>query len=916
MNYKNTLNLPRTDFSMKANLNQREPEVITSWQNMRIYQAIRAAYREKEKFILHDGPPYANGKIHIGHALNKVLKDIVVKYKTMRGYDAPLVCGWDCHGLPVEHQLFKDLKLSKHDVDVVDFRKKAKNFALKFVELQKKDFIRLGIFSDWDNPYLTLHPDYEYWVLRLLEDLLARGYVYRGLRPVNWCARCETALAEAEVEYHLKESDSVFVLFNVRKGREVLKEYVPDVSFLVWTTTPWTLIANAAVAVHPQYEYILTDIGGRKVIMLGVLRQALSERLSRPLNVLASFQGSELEHIELAHPFCDRGSGVVLADFVSKEEGSGCVHIAPGHGQEDYSLLKKYDLEVIMPVDDKGRFTAEAGEFSSLTVSEATEKVIEVLKASDALLYHRKISHSYPHCWRCKQPIIFRATFQWFVNVDHRQLRKKTLQETEAVRWVPVSGAERMKSMLANRPDWCLSRQRLWGIPIPALRCVPCNEIILDKDVVGRVAEIFKKKGADSWFSDDVREFLPPDFACPHCHASDFKKQFDILDVWFESGASFLSVVSAYSQLRFPADLYLEGSDQHRGWFQVSLIPSVAVKETSPFKTILTHGFVVDGDGKKMSKSLGNVVSPQDVVKRYGADILRLWVACSDYSEDIKLSETILKQLVDMYRKMRNTIRFILGNISDFNPQKDAVKPEHMQEVDRYMLIRAKEVYAEVIDEYENFNFYKVCQKLFNFCNLDLSSFYLDILKDRLYTYAASSAARRSAQTVLYFIVEELIKLIAPVLSFTAEEAYASFSGKKPGEHSVFFESVDRDLFVFPLDAEFESSWENIFSLREKVLKEIECKREEGVVGSSLEAEVNVTVPDAEYAFFSGREDLLTEVFIVSRVNVTRGESSIEVIKSKQSKCARCWNFREDIGSSPEYPQVCSRCVEALRQIN
>ncbi|MBN2483289.1 MAG: isoleucine--tRNA ligase [Candidatus Omnitrophica bacterium] len=919
MNYKNTLNLPRTDFAMKANLAQREPGILELWQKGKLYSAIRAIHKTHEKFILHDGPPYANGFIHIGHALNKILKDIVIKYKTMRGYDAPFIIGWDCHGLPVEHQLFKELKRSKHDVDIIDFRKQAKEFALKFVELQKKDFERLGVFSDWDNPYLTLNHEYEYWVIKLLENLVDQGYIYRGLRPVNWCARCETALAEAEVDYHDKQSDSIYVLFDIKDQEKhpLFSLIQGPCAFLVWTTTPWTLISNVAVAVHPELEYVCVTIGKKKVVLAKELLPAISEKLSVSLKPLATFKGNQLEQTVLVHPFLERSSPVVGADFVSKEEGSGCVHIAPGHGEEDYSLVKKYHLKVIMPVNDKGIFTEEAGPFSGLSICAATEKVIEVLNDKQRLLHHEKIAHSYPHCWRCKEAIIFRATYQWFLNVDHRHLRAKTLQEVDKVRWIPASGAERMRAMLTNRPDWCLSRQRLWGIPIPVIRCEKCNAVLLEKEVIRYTAEIFKKKGSDSWFTDDLREFLPPGFECPGCHTNEFTKQFDILDVWFESGASFLAVVSANETLAFPADLYLEGSDQHRGWFQVSLIPSVAKESVSPFKSILTHGFVVDGDGRKMSKSMGNVVSPQEVIKRYGADILRLWVAYSDYSEDIKLSEQILTQLVDIYRKIRNTIRFILGNLCDFNPHKDSVKEEHMPQMDRFMGIRAREVFKDIVEEYENFSFYKVCQKLFSFCNQELSSFYLDVLKDRLYTYAPSSLPRRSAQTVLYFIVEELIKLSAPILSFTAEEAFASLSGTTIAERSVFLEEIDRDLFSKNGDAaRLVESWEKIKGLREEVLKEIEVKREQGVVGSSLEAEVSLTFPEEEYAFFSGYQAIFMEVCIVSKVNVSCGRRQIEVTKSNTLKCPRCWNFRDDVGQDQAYPEVCVRCAEALRQIN
>ncbi|MFA5271011.1 MAG: isoleucine--tRNA ligase [Candidatus Omnitrophota bacterium] len=918
-NYKDTLNLPKTEFSMKANLSVLEPRILSLWQKEDIYKKIRDSRKGKDKFVLHDGPPYANGLIHIGHALNKILKDIIIKYMVLKGYDCPYIIGWDCHGLPVEHQLFKELNKTKHDVDIVDFRKRAKDFALKFVELQKEDFKRLGIFSDWDRPYLTLNKEYEYKTIKLLEYLTKQGYVYRGRRPVNWCSSCETALAEAEVEYYDKESNSIYVLFPVKNGKNAFVGNGRDrslqeknVYFLVWTTTPWTLVSNVAVAVHPEFSYSLVGFEGKSAIVADALLPTLEKKLNTTLKVIKSFRGKDLEGIELNHPFLERKPSVVLAEFISKEEGSGCVHIAPGHGAEDFSLTRKYNLEFVMPVNDKGLFE-EPADFKGKNIEAANKLVLEKLSANNSLVKHEKITHSYPHCWRCKNPIIFRATFQWFVNVDLNDLRNKTVKEVDNVQWVPSGGKERMKVMLITRPDWCLSRQRLWGIPIPAVKCVKCNEVILNDGVVSKTAEIFKEKGSDSWFSLNVTDFLPQGFSCPKCNGNEFVKEFDILDVWFESGASFFAVLKDNPELKFPADMYLEGSDQHRGWFQVSLIPSVALEGRAPFKTILTHGFVVDGDGRKMSKSLGNVIAPQQTIKQYGAEILRLWAAYSDYAEDVKISDNIVKQLVDIYRKVRNTIKFILGNLSDYDPDSNSIKYEELLEVDKFMLAKTMQTAKAIMDHYENYGFYKVCQEIFNFCNLSLSSFYLDILKDRLYTFSPNSRERRSAQFVIHNILDVLLKLTAPIFSFTAEEAYLSWQNYKGKKESIFISTLDETYHCEWVDEKIIKEWEKILGFRDNVLKEIELKRQEGSIGSSLEAEIFLKFNKEDFDFYKNRKDILREIFIVSEVNIEEGFPEIKVEKTRGEKCLRCWNYRSDVGCDKNLPGTCSRCVKALK---
>jgi isoleucyl-tRNA synthetase len=913
MKYKDTLNLPKTSFPMRANLAQREPERISSWQDADIYNQLRKQRSGKDKYILHDGPPYANGPIHIGHALNKILKDIIVKFKFLDGFDCPFVVGWDCHGLPVEHQLFKELKQTKHDVDIVEFRKKAHAYAEKFVKLQTEDFKRLGIFADWKNPYLTFNPHYEYSVMKLLEELTQDGYIYRGRKPVNWCPTCETALAEAEVEYKDKKSESIYFLFKALDfEKKIFEAGDKEIYFCVWTTTPWTLVSNVAVAVEPNLKYNLVTLEDKYIIIAQKLQGNLEAKLERKLEVTQTIIGKDLEGINLTHPFIERSSPVVLADFISSEEGTGCVHIAPGHGQEDFSLQKKYNLEIIMPVAEDGRFL-EPEEFKGKNIYKANELVLAKLKEKNRLIWHEAITHSYPHCWRCKNPIIFRATYQWFFNVDHNDLRKKLFSKVNEVEWIPASGQERMKSMLQLRPDWCLSRQRLWGAPIPALKCKSCQKVFLDPKVIAKAAQVFKKEGTNAWFLDPEEKFLPDNFSCPECGGSEFTKEFDILDVWFESGASFRAVLEERDQLHCPADLYLEGSDQHRGWFQVSLIPAVASQAIAPFKSILTHGFVVDGEGKKMSKSLGNVIAPQDISKKYGAEILRLWTAFSDYREDIKISEDIIKQLVDLYRKIRNTIRYILGNICDFDPKTNKFEFSQLTELDRYMLSKTVLFFEQTRKLYRSYSFYKVCQSIFNFCNQTLSSFYLDILKDRLYTHAPDSKTRRSAQFVLSKILFILLKLISPILSFTAEEAYGCW--QVADKDASIFTSEFQDLSgQGKMDQKILDKWEKLISLRQKVLKEIEKKREDNYIGSSLQAHIVLSVDKKEVKFYQDNKENLTEILIVSEVIIKEGRFNIEVKKAQGQKCIRCWNWRKDIGSNKEFPQICTRCIKAIKE--
>ena len=923
IDYQKTLNLPNTPFAMKAGLAQKEPAYLEKWQKGSLQAKIRAKGKGQKRFILHDGPPYANGDIHIGHALNKVLKDMIVKFKTMQGLDSLYVPGWDCHGLPIEHQLFKELKQRKGEIDCVDFRKKAYAYAMKYVEIQKTEFKRLGIFGEWDNPYLTLSRDYEYWILKSLATLHAKGYIYRGLKPVNWCFQCETALAEAEVEYEDHTSPSVYVKFKVNNP-DVISGLPKgkDLYLLIWTTTPWTLLANVAVAVHPSYSYALVDIGNEILIVEQSLWiKNLRKNIKAQETVLKFLEGNKLTNILYAHPFDIRKDcRVVTADYVTKEDGTGLVHTAPGHGQDDFKTGLKYGLEVVMPVNDSGVYTQEAGHYAGEHVFKANEKIIEELKSKGVLFASENVAHSYPHCWRCKKPIIFRATDQWFLKIDHDGLRdrlQKAIQND--VEWIPPSGRERIAAMVAGRPDWCLSRQRYWGVPIPALVCHGCNdEHKLFVEVIEHFAQIVQKEGTDAWFEKDVKQLLPEGFRCPDCGGSEFKKTHDILDVWFDSGVSHQAVVKAMMGMELPIDLYLEGSDQHRGWFQSSLIPAVAMEGKPPFKGVLTHGFVVDGAGRKMSKSLGNVISPLDLMKNSGADIVRLWVASSSYEEDIRISKEILERLTDSYRKIRNTFRYLLGNLYDFDPARNTLAYSQLPDLDRWALGRLYATMAELKGDFERYQFAKVTKSIYTFCNEDLSSFYLDILKDRLYTSAANSPERRSAQTVLYHILNYLVRALAPVLSFTAEEIFEAMPKDSEMESVASVHLLD--WLVAPGEWNnkgIEEKFKRLVAIRPDVLKAIEEKRKAGEVGSSLEAKILIkTGSKSEYDYLKKHESTLPSVFIVSQAAVEHVASSVlEIIvqKADGQKCGRCWNYRTDVGDNPDHPSLCGRCTANVK---
>ncbi|MCX5657168.1 MAG: isoleucine--tRNA ligase [Candidatus Omnitrophica bacterium] len=929
VDYKNTLNLPKTEFSMKANLPQKEPEFLKFWEEKDIYSKIRQQAKDRPKYILHDGPPYANGDIHLGHALNKTLKDIVVRFYSLRKKDSPFIPGWDCHGLPVEHQLFKELGITKYEIDQVEFRKKAREYALRYVDIQKEEFKRLGILADFEHPYLTLDPCYEAEIIRSFARLLEKGFIYKGVKPVNWCISCETALAEAEVEYAPHTSPSIFVKFEIaNKGKFNFSE---KASFLVWTTTPWTLIANVAVAVSPDLEYCLVKTDKGVLVIAESRITVIAEKFKLGnYSVMEKVMGSDLEGVELLHPLFERTSKVILADFVSKDEGTGCVHIAPGHGEEDYKAGRKYKLGVLMPVDNKGLFTKEAGKFAGLEVFAANSKIIKELKDKAVLLGEELLEHSYPHCWRCKRPVIFRATAQWFINVDHKNLRSKAKEVAGQIKWFPSIGENRIMGMLETRPDWCLSRQRYWGVPIPVFYCRDCEEPLLDTKIIEYVAELVKKAGSNVWFEKKEVELLPLNTKCKKCNGENFRKETDIVDVWFESGVSHQAVLKEDEGLSFPADLYLEGSDQHRGWFQSSLLTSVGMKGVAPFKAVLTHGFVVDGEGRKMSKSLGNVISPQDIINKFGADVLRLWTISSDFGDDIKVSEEIIDRVCDVYRKWRNTAKFILGNLYDFDPNRDKVSYGDLLEIDKWALAKAENLLNESLISYETFDFHKIYRLIYHFCLIDMSAVYLDILKDRLYTFGASSLERRSAQTVIYEILNVLLALWLPLMPFTAEEIwkYMPKEDKYKGVISVhMFElrDVNRQWF----DDSLLKEWELLLKIRDIVMRAIEKIRTDKIIGDSLESEVIFYVSDEKlYRYLMKYKSELAAIFLVSEARIEKIDKippdsfrdedmvpgfGVEVYRAKGSKCPRCWNYSSSVGSDDEYPGLCPRCASVLR---
>ncbi len=963
MDYKDTLNLPVTDFPMKADLSRREPEIQKKWEEIDLYDQIRKIKAGCPKYILHDGPPYPTGDLHIGTGLNKILKDLIVRYHTMQGYDAPYVPGWDCHGLPIEHMVMQQLGEKAKGMDKLEIRRRCREYALRFVKAQKEQFKALGVSGDWESPYLTLNPEYEAATLDLFARLVEGGYVYRSLRPIHWCMRCQTALAEAELEYDEETSPSIFVNF---KMVDDLSDLLPipkgeTVYALIWTTTPWTIPANLAIALHPESRYsairYTNPITQRKEVALLAqsLVEAVVERVGiREYQNLGSIEGKALEGRRYQHPLRDHKGQLVLANYVSLSEGTGCVHTAPGHGLEDYLTGQRYDLPVFSPVDSTGRFTQEAdvgatgrSPLQGLNVKEANPRIVERLKFLEALLHKSFISHSYPHCWRCKEPVIFRATKQWFIDLEHEGLRQRLLECIKNVRWIPEWGMERIGGMIHQRPDWCISRQRTWGVPIPAFYCEGCEEVLMRPETVAYVRDVFRQHGSDSWFSMEAKDLLPPDTRCEKCGGCSFRKEMDIFDVWFESGSSHHAVLAQRKGLSFPADLYLEGTDQHRGWFQLSLLPSVAAWGKAPFKAVLTHGFVVDEKGEKMSKSLGNFISVEDALKDFGADIVRLWASSQDYRQDINTSLPIMGRMSDVYRRIRNTFRFLLGNLYDFDPEKDSLPDEKLTEIDRWALSRTQRLIRTVTQAYQDMEFHKVHHNLHYFCAVDMSACYFDILKDRLYTWGKDSPSRRAAQTVLQEILGVLVRLSAPLLVHTAEEVWSYVKYKGEDLPSVHLASWPRVKELW-LNETLERRWEELFKVREEVYKALEVLRARKKIGKSIEASVTLYTEEEEfYRLLEGQKEDLSALFIVSETRLVKGRYdgqaagplrteevihhvplsgggggteghiryTVGVSPSSNKQCQRCWNYFPTVGKNATHPTLCSRCVGVVKTV-
>jgi isoleucyl-tRNA synthetase len=929
MDYSKTVFLPNTSFSMRGDLVKKEPGMLADWEKMDLYGKMLAKRRGAKPFVLHDGPPYANGPIHLGTALNKVLKDIIVKSHAIMGYHTPYVPGWDCHGLPIEQALLKEMKMGKRHIDDIPaFRQKARDFANRFLDLQRQGFKRLGVFGAWEKPYITMTKEYEGTVIKAFRELLEKGHIHRDKKTIYWCVTCETALADAEVEYHDHTSPSIYVRFPL----ETLPEELAAVgknrsSIVIWTTTPWTLPSNMAAAVAKDEDYRVLETGGQYLLVADKLADAFLAAVGLEAVKGALIPGEKLVGLKYTHCLAPHlpesrrfPRQVISTDFVDMSTGTGVVHIAPGHGEEDFHAGKKWGLDIFCPVLADGRFNSDAGIFEGMKVFESNDKVVETLKADGLLLALKKIEHSYPHCWRCKQPVIFRATEQWFLKVDLDGLRQKLLEAADGVRWLPASGHERMAGMLKTRPDWCLSRQRYWGTPIIAVYCKDCGKVHEDPAFLKRMEERVFKEGSDFWFSEPVEKLMTPGAKCS-CGGTNFAKEKDIMDVWLDSGVSWYAVLEG-GMLGpgkfFPADVYLEGSDQHRGWFQTSLIPAVALRGEPPFKSVITHGMILDEKGHAMHKSAGNAIDPQEIISKYGAEILRLWVALCDYSEDVRMSEKILAGPIDTYRKIRNTLRYLLGNLADFKPALHRVSDDKLGETDRYMRARLAVTVAAVEKHYAGFQFRQAIRAVADFCILDLSAFYLDSLKDRLYTFSPDSPERRSAQTVLHDILLAVTKMMAPVLSFTAEEAWKTAKAEidLSLEDSVFLSDYPKYPAAWA-DEALLARWERIMTVRETITKAIEEKRQAGVVGSSLEARITLrTSKEETRKFLESTRALWPQVAIVSEAAVEfdagAPELEVKVAKAQGEKCPRCWQWKRDIGADPRHAGVCGRCAAAL----
>ncbi|MFN2531163.1 MAG: isoleucine--tRNA ligase [Pyrinomonadaceae bacterium] len=964
---KKTINLPKTGFSQKANLTQSEPARLKKWAESDLYQMIRESRRGAEKFILHDGPPYANADIHLGTAMNKILKDFVVKSRSMMGFDAPYVPGYDCHGLPIELYVDRKLGAKKANMSPVSIRRACREHAAQALKNQTRDFKRLGILGDWDNPYLTMSNHYEAETARMFARFVERGYVYKGARPVYWCIHDLTALAEAEVEYHQHTSPSVYVKFPLRSDPARIDSALAGrkVFVLIWTTTPWTLPANLGIAVHPDFEYAAFEHGDEVYIVASELLEsvarkcALGEADALP-KVLARFPGSKLDRLECGHAWLDRPSLLMVGEHVTlggeadaeteldvsearekqagSKAGTGCVHTAPGHGHDDFIIGKRYGLEIYCPVDSSGRFTSEVENFAGMRVFDANEKIVDFMRQTGVLLFSEQYDHRYPHCWRCKNPVIFRATPQWFIAMDEAHgkvvekdddgrdrsnytenysdnprtsLRAAALSEIERVEWFPAWGVDRMRNMLKGRPDWCVSRQRVWGVSIPVFYCASCTEAVADPAVIHHVADIFEKESGDAWYTREAKELLPSGYVCKACGSDEWTKETDILDVWFDSGVSSIAVLENRDDLRWPADVYLEGGDQFRGWFNSSLMIALGAHDRAPYKQVITHGWTLDAQGRAMHKSAGNAVEPDVVIKESGAEIIRLWCASSNYFDDMRASQEIIQRVTDGYRKLRNTARFVLGNLHGFDPAHDTVSDEELEAIDRWALAELDVVIARVNNAYSAYDFHAVYQALYHFATVTLSARYFDIIKDRLYTFAPKNRARRSAQTVLMAIGDALVRMLAPVLVFTADEIWENLPARK--EASVHLSNFPESANHAQTD--LLTDWTEIFSIRDEVLRALEHARVNKQIGSSLEAKLSLTTSGKTLELLQRYERDLRYIFIVSQVDLTQGGTAtvdIKVSAAQGEKCERCWNYSVRVGESQKYPTICERCVAAL----
>lgn len=926
MDYSKTLNLPETEFPMRGNLPKREPEILKFWADNDIYNKRQQKANGKKQFILHDGPPYANGKIHLGHVVNKVLKDMILKYKSLQGYQTPYVPGWDTHGMPIEHAAIKNLGLNRHELDPLALRKECKNYALQWIDTQREDFKRLGVNGDWDNPYITLKHVYEAKQIEVFGDMAKKGHIYKGLKTVYWCPTCETALAEAEIEYAEKKSHTIYVKFAAVDTKGNLPEGLTNdnVYAVIWTTTPWTLPANVAIAIHPELEYNWVKVGEEVYFIAnGLLESVAKDAKWESYEILGSIKGENAVGMTFKHPFMDRTSIVVTADYVTLEQGTGCVHTAPGHGPDDFETGLRYKLPILSPVNAAGKLTEEAGEeFAGMDIHDAEVPIIKRLAANGALLSKGSVRHQYAHCWRCKNPVIYRATEQWFASVDG--FREEALKAVEDSKWIPSWGENRIHNMIADRHDWCISRQRVWGVPLPIFYCEKCNEHIINEETINAIKDLFAKEGSDAWWAKSAEEILPQGFVCPKCGHTHFRKESDIMDVWFDSGSSHAAVLEQREELSWPADLYLEGSDQHRGWFQSSLLTSVATRGRAPYNAVLTHGFVVDGEGKKMSKSVGNVIFPQEIISKFGADILRLWVSSADYQADIRISNDILKQLSEVYRKIRNTFRYILGNLNNFDPNTDMVSYDQLEEFDKWALLRLAQVQEKVTAAFENYEFHVMYHTVHNYCTVDLSAIYLDVLKDRLYTSGATSVSRRAAQTTMYHILKTLVVMLSPILTFSTEEVWKHMPKTADMPESV-------QLADWPtLSEEYKNEvlndkWTQILDLRSEITKALEIARRDKVIGHSLDADVTIYAAGDSYAHLAALGDFLPRLLIVSRVHLVEGTDApqdayrseeagmaIAVVAADGEKCERCWIYDETVGQVESHPTLCKRCASVL----